>query len=87
MFKIVNFSLPSNPKLFLFSPSINSKGKTPIPIKLDRCIRSKDSAITARTPSKRVPFAAQSLDDPVHYSYPAITTKGISLAAYSIAAS
>ena len=33
---IVNFSLPSNFKLFLFFPSINSKGNTPIPIKLDR---------------------------------------------------
>ena len=33
-------------------------------------------AITARTPSRRGPFAAQSRDEPEPYSLPAITTSG-----------
>jgi hypothetical protein len=39
-------------------------------------MRSKLSAITARTPSSSVPLAAQSRDDPVPYSLPAITISG-----------
>ena len=35
-------------------------------------MRSNDSAITARTPSSSVPFAAQSRDEPVPYSFPAM---------------
>ena len=41
--------------------------------RLLRGIRSKDSAITARTPSSSVPLAAQSRDDPDPYSLPAMT--------------
>ena len=39
-------------------------------------MRSKLSAITARTPSSLVPFAAQSRDEPLPYSTPAKTTSG-----------
>ena len=38
-------------------------------------MRSKLSTSTAFTPSKRVPLAAQSRDEPVPYSLPPITTK------------
>ena len=39
-------------------------------------MRSKLSAITARTPSSTVPLAAQSRELPVPYSLPAMTTSG-----------
>jgi hypothetical protein len=45
------------------------------------------SAITARTPSRLVPLAAQSRDEPVPYSLPAITTSGVPSALYFIATS
>ena len=50
-------------------------------------MRSKDSAITARTPSRLVPLAAQSRDEPEPYSLPASTTSGVPSSAYAIAAS
>ncbi len=50
-------------------------------------MRSKPSAITARTPSRRVPRAAQSRDDPVPYSAPPMTIIGVPSASYSFAAS
>ena len=40
-------------------------------------MRSNDCAITARTPSRRVPLAAQSRDEPVPYSLPAKMTSGV----------
>ncbi len=40
-------------------------------------MRSKDCAITARTPSSFVPFAAQSREEPEPYSLPARTTRGV----------
>jgi hypothetical protein len=40
-------------------------------------MRSKLSARTARTPSSAVPLAAQSRDEPVPYSLPASTSKGV----------
>ncbi|WMQ73504.1 MAG: hypothetical protein GPOALKHO_000522 [Sodalis sp.] len=46
----------------------NSSGKIPIPIKSERWIRSKLSAITARIPSNRGPLAAQSRLEPAPYS-------------------
>ena len=52
-------------------PSGNCSGSTPMPIRLERWMRSKDSAMTARTPSSVVPLAAQSRDDPEPYSLPA----------------
>ena len=48
----------------------NCSGRTPMPIRLERWIRSKLSAITARTPSSFVPFAAQSREEPDPYSLP-----------------
>ena len=57
------------------------------PIRFDRWIRSKLSAMTARTPSSAVPLAAQSRDDPDPYSFPARITRGTSSAAYLMAAS
>ena len=47
-----------------------------MPTRLERWIRSKDSAIAARTPSRLGPLAAQSREVPVPYSLPAITTSG-----------
>ena len=44
-------------------------------------------AITARTPSRNAPFAAQSRLEPVPYSEPASTTSGTPSALYFIAAS
>ena len=58
-----------------------------MPIRLDRWIRSKDAASTARTPSSAVPLAAQSRDDPEPYSWPAMTSSGTPSAAYRCAAS
>ena len=46
-------------------------------MRLERWIRSKLSAITARTPSSAVPFAAQSREDPDPYSLPARITRGV----------
>ena len=59
----------------------------PIPIKLDLCILSKLSAITAFIPNNFVPFAAQSRDEPVPYSLPPMTTKSVPLFLYSTTAS
>ena len=39
-------------------------------------MRSKDCAITARTPSRLVPLAAQSREEPLPYSTPAKITSG-----------
>ena len=47
-----------------------------MPTRLERWMRSKLSAITARTPSRTVPLAAQSRELPVPYSLPAMTTSG-----------
>ena len=44
-------------------PGRNCSGSTPMPTRLVRWMRSKLSAITARTPSSSVPLAAQSRDD------------------------
>jgi len=48
-----------------------------MPTRLERWMRSKLLAITARTPRSRVPLAAQSLDDPVPYSSPPNTIVGV----------
>ena len=50
-------------------------------------MRSKDSAMTALTPRRFVPFAAQSREEPEPYSFPPSTTSGVPSSAYSIAAS
>ena len=74
-------SVPSSPSDLADLPSGNCSGMTPMPIRLERWMRSNDSAITARTPSSRVPLAAQSRDDPEPYSLPPSTTSGMSCAA------
>ncbi len=56
-------------------------------MRLERWIRSKLSAMTARTPSNAVPLAAQSRDEPDPYSLPASTTSGTPSSAYRRAAS
>ena len=61
---IVNSSSPVRPSDSTDSPSGNMIGRTPMPTRLERWMRSKDSAMTARTPSSWVPFAAQSREDP-----------------------
>lgn len=58
-------SVPSRPSVCASSPEENSNGRTPIPTRLLRCMRSKDFATTARTPSSLVPFAAQSRELPI----------------------
>ncbi|OPZ07402.1 MAG: hypothetical protein BWZ10_02831 [candidate division BRC1 bacterium ADurb.BinA364] len=50
-------------------------------------MRSKLAATTARTPSRRVPLAAQSREEPVPYSAPASTISGVPSSLYRIAAS
>ena len=69
-------SSPVRPSESAVSPSWNCSGRTPIPTRLERWIRSKLSASTARTPSSAVPFAAQSREDPDPYSLPARISKG-----------
>ena len=58
-----------------------------MPIRFERWMRSKLSAITARTPSSSGPLAAQSRDEPVPYSLPASTISGTPSALYLCAAS
>ena len=55
---------------------MNCSGRMPIISRFERWIRSYDSAITARTPSRFGPFAAQSRDEPEPYSLPASTIVG-----------
>ena len=47
-----------------------------MPTRLERWMRSKDSAMTTLTPSSIGPLAAQSREDPEPYSLPATTTRG-----------
>ncbi|MNT58338.1 hypothetical protein D3C72_1957660 [compost metagenome] len=70
-------SLPVRPRVLRSSPSLNCRGSTPMPTRLERWMRSKLSAITALTPSRLVPLAAQSREDPVPYSLPATITSGV----------
>ena len=53
-----------------------------MPIRLDRWMRSKDSTRTARTPSSRVPLAAQSREEPEPYSLPPSTISGVPSSMY-----
>jgi hypothetical protein len=66
---------------------MNWSGSTPIISRLERWIRSYVSAITARTPSRFGPLAAQSRDEPDPYSLPAITTSGVPSSRYRTEAS
>ena len=76
-----NVSVPSSLSDAADSPAGNCSGMTPMPIRLERWMRSKDSVITARTPSRLVPLAAQSRDEPEPYSLPPSTTSGMPCAA------
>ena len=79
---IVNSSSPVRPSESAVSPSGNCSGSTPMPTRLERWMRSKVTAITARTPSRLVPLAAQSRDEPEPYSLPPSTTSGMPSAMY-----
>ena len=78
---------PFKLSFFLSAPFTNCSGSIPMPTKFDLCILSKLSAITALTPNNLVPFAAQSLEEPVPYSFPPITIRSVPLFLYSITAS
>ncbi len=69
-------SSPFNLRVLRDTPSLNSKGITPMPIKLERWIRSYDSVMTTLTPNKFVPLAAQSRLEPEPYSLPAMIANG-----------
>ena len=58
-----------------------------MPTKFERWMRSKDSAMTARTPRRRGPFAAQSREEPDPYSLPARMMRGVPPSAYFTEAS
>jgi hypothetical protein len=55
----------------------NTSGSTPMPTRFERWMRSKLSTTTAFTPSRKVPFAAQSRDEPMPYSLPPKITSGV----------
>src|SRR6202011_2825132 len=57
--RIVTVSSPFSPIDCQDAPSSKVNGSTPMPTRLERWMRSKLWQITARTPSSRVPFAAQ----------------------------
>ena len=73
---IENSSRPVSPSDSAFSPGMNWSGRMPIIRRFERWIRSYESAIAARTPSRFGPFAAQSRDEPEPYSLPAMTIVG-----------
>jgi hypothetical protein len=57
-------SAPVSPSESADCPGRNCSGKTPMPTRLERWIRSNDSAKIARTSSSFGPLAVQSRDDP-----------------------
>ena len=74
---IAKVSSPVRPSDSAVWPSGNCNGSTPMPIRLERWMRSYDSAITALTPSSAVPLAAQSREEPEPYSLPDKITNGV----------
>ncbi|MCY1302793.1 hypothetical protein D9M70_524740 [compost metagenome] len=84
---MVTISSPLRPSDSQVVPSSKTKGMTPMPTRFERWIRSKDCATTALTPSRLVPFAAQSRDEPLPYSTPAKMTSGTPSSLYCMAAS
>ena len=74
---IVKVSLPSSFSVWRVDPFRELERDTPMPTRFERWMRSKLSVMTARTPSRLVPFAAQSRDEPVPYSLPAMMTSGV----------
>ena len=77
----VMVSEPSRPSVSAFCPSMNCSGRMPMPMRLERWMRSKLSAMATRTPSSIGPLAAQSRDEPLPYILPASTAAGVSEAA------
>lgn len=84
---ILYYSFPVRLRLSEDYPLINSQGSIPIPTKFDQWILSKDSAIITFTPYKNGPLAAQSLEEPDPYSFPAIIIVGIFESMYFFAES
>ena len=74
---MASVSRPVSPSDGADSPGRYCSGRIPIPTRLDRWIRSYDSAMTARTPCRNGPLAAQSRLLPEPYSLPASTTSGV----------
>src|SRR6476646_6348840 len=85
--EIENSSRPVRPRDSAFSPGMNCSGAIPIISRFERWIRSYESAIAARTPSRFCPLAAQSREEPEPYSLPAITMVGTPSARYRSATS
>ena len=74
---IETVSSPLSPSDCQLAPaSAKTKGTTPMPTRFERWMRSKLWAITALTPSKVVPLAAQSREEPLPYSMPPKITNG-----------
>ena len=80
-------SSPVRSRVLRVWPPVNSNGITPMPTRFERWMRSKLSAITALTPRRLVPFAAQSRLEPAPYSTPPTTTSGTPRSCQAIAAS
>ena len=74
--RIVTCSSPLRPSVCHDVPSSKHNGSTPMPMRFERWMRSNDCVMTARTPSRLGPFAAQSREDPLPYSLPAKITSG-----------
>ncbi len=74
---IETISVPSRPSEAQLSPAGNCSGTTPMPMRFERWMRSKLSVMTALTPSRLVPLAAQSRDEPEPYSLPPKITSGV----------
>ncbi len=74
---MLTVSSPVSPSDLRVSPPVNSNGITPMPTRLERWMRSKLSAITALTPRRAVPLAAQSRLEPAPYCSPAKITSGV----------
>jgi hypothetical protein len=70
-------SVPSSPSESALSPAGNCSGTTPMPMRFERWMRSNDSVMTALTPRRLVPLAAQSRDEPEPYSLPPRMTSGV----------
>jgi hypothetical protein len=68
---MVYLSKPVRPRDSASSPALKQRGIKPMPTRLLRWMRSKLFAITAFTPCRYGPLAAQSRELPLPYSAPA----------------
>ena len=85
--RIVTCSSPLSPSVCQEVPSSKQSGNTPMPIRFERWMRSNDWVMTARTPCRLTPLAAQSREEPEPYSLPAKITSGTLSCWYRMAAS